>query len=106
MKASKSDAAIKAYTRAHRGAFDSSLSSNIHLLASTYGQKFSPSGPCQYMARSLVANAAGERGKFFTSATSPTICAESQAGGAGGRNSLGDERRNGFHVVAVTLAGL
>ena len=58
------------------------------------------------MARWLVAKAAGERGKFFTSATSATICAESQAGGTGGRNSLGDERRKGFHVVAVTLPGL
>src|ERR1700736_3422590 len=58
------------------------------------------------MARWFVRNAAGERGKFETSATCATICGESQAGGIGGRNSLGEFNRIGFHVVAVTLPGL
>src|SRR5215472_16624096 len=65
-----------------------------------------PSGLCHHMARQLVENAARERGKSRTMPTSATICAESQAGGTAGRNSLGEASRIGFQVVAVTFPGL
>src|SRR5262249_31950549 len=64
-----------------------------------------PSWLCQYMAREFVANAAGERGVFRTSATTGAISGESQAGGGGARNSLAELNRKGVQLGVVTLAG-
>src|SRR5438093_7599868 len=65
-----------------------------------------PSGLCQYMARELVAKAAGPRGVSLTCATSAAAAGESQAGGAAGLNSLAALSRKGFQVGVVTLAGM
>src|SRR5215471_12245409 len=66
--------------------------------------------PCQkYAARVVVkfAPLAGiGRGKFLTSANSCCFCAESKAGGGGGRNSLPEEITQVRQVPASGSLGL
>src|SRR5262245_598701 len=65
---------------------------------------------CQkYAARVVLkaAPAAGSgRGKFLTSASSCAFCAESKAGGGGGRNSLPEEITQVRQVPASGVTGL
>src|SRR5690242_17744918 len=65
-----------------------------------------PSRLCQYTALCNVPNAvAGDREMLFSSATSACSCGESQAGGGGALNSLGELSSSGFQPGVVTLAG-